>query len=550
MFSFKSLTRSKTVILALLSFLLAFLEVAGWQSSMRYQTSVHRFLSKIGMLNGPMCIVAGLALWAVFFLVFYLLFGLFDKVGADRAVTGDLPGLKYLALWSFLALAVIYMILLIGCYPGYYNYDMGNQLPQIMYKEVPFNAHHPLIHTIVGGGLITVGYHLRDVDLTFGIFLYCAFQMLCCAACFGYTLKFVYKRTASKVITLIGFLFYALCPPVVMFTMSTTKDVLCYAVLLVAVVMLYEIYEDTEADRPVALSRLIFAALWLALSCLLRKNVIYGVVVFTIYSLIAVRRKRKQQLIFFAAVILTYLVVNNGLIMALDAPKSNTAEALSVPFQQLARLYIDKGPGAFTPEELELLYNAIDEEMIYTYDPIIADNIKTSFWLHMDTIMDNKGTYLGLWFKKLVQNPGTYVSSFLDNTYQAWYPGTVLQDHAGYRYFDITDWQAEYGRPAFPALYEFYKGIRFCSYRDIPVVRLLFSTGAMFWLCIIAWFYALWSNKKGGIHAMLLALLSAATSLMGPVSDVRYYLILFYLLPVCLAMFLGCKKDREASVEE
>ena len=86
MFSFKSLTRSKTVILALLSFLLAFLEVAGWQSSMRYQTSVHRFLSKIGMLSGPMCIVAGLALWAVFFLVFYLILYYYNQLNAAQTV--------------------------------------------------------------------------------------------------------------------------------------------------------------------------------------------------------------------------------------------------------------------------------------------------------------------------------------------------------------------------------------------------------------------------------------------------------------------------------
>ena len=143
-----------------------------------------------------------------------------------------------------------------------------------------------------------------------------------------------------------------------------------------------------------------------------------------------------------------------------------------------------------------------------------------------------------LWLKKGLQYPKVYIESFLYNTYQAWYPGTAITEKRGVRYFDITGWQDDYGTPHWQGLYDFYADIRYGSYTKYPVIRLLFCTGTMFWTCLIAWFYGIWRKSRHVITALLLALLVCATIFCGPVMDIRYFLILFYLFPVCLGIML------------
>lgn len=541
--------KRKYIIVGCLSLLLTFMQIYGWQVSMKYGTSVYQssIAQKIGILGSWQCFFIGIAEFIFWCVVFYFFFGFCEEKCSSakeiNIIERALP--KYTWLFLFCFLYGIYLVCLIGCYPGFYNYDMGNQLPQIMYPEVPFNAHHPLFHTIVGGGIITIGYKLSSTDLTFGIFLYCAIQMAVCAASFTYSMRFIYERTERKIIMGFAFLFYAFCPPIVMFAMSTTKDVTCYAALLMAVLKLYNIYQKIDNKQENKIGDWIMAGIFLTLSCLLRNNIIYAVVVFAIFSICFIQYYRKRQILFFLAVIFASFIINKGLMFAVDASAGSVAEALSVPFQQIARLYNEKGEEAFTEEELELLYAAIDSDMIGLYDPIIADRIKTAFWYHIDTIMENKKAYVSLWIRKGLQYPGIYIASFLDNTYQMWYPGTYLKDLENYRYFDITGWQTEYGRPKINWLYDLYACFNHVeSYNNYPVFRMFFSTGVMLWTCLIAFFYGIWKRSKAIVYPLLLVLLVCATSMCGPVSDIRYYLILFYLFPVSIA-FLGERIKNE-----
>ena len=549
----------KIILAALLSLMLTMMQVSGWQISMKYGTSVHQsaFLQWIGVLETWQCVLLGLVEACLLWVVIYVGFSWLER----RAVPGSamarrLPGYFWVGVGA--VIFFIYLVFLAGCYPGFYNYDVGAQIPQALYAEVPYDAHHPLLHTMVEGGIISLGYRIYPEDLSFGIFLYCAFQMLVCAACFAYSLRFLYRRTGKGWLTALAFCFYAFCPPVVMCAMSTTKDILCYVLLLVSVLRFYEIYDAMgrePSDRGTAVSdkRLgkflpwLTAAVPLVLSCLFRNNVVYGVIVFGVLACILVKRNRRAQLACYAGVVCSYLVVNQGLIYATDAVPASVTEALSVPLQQIARLYVEEGEEAFTDRELELLYSLVDREMLWNYDPFISDNIKYAFWCHIDVMMERKWELAGLWAQKGLEYPGVYIASFLDNTYQAWYPWTVVIEGDGYRrYFLIPDWRETDGEPLLPALYDFFKNLNDeFSYARIPFLRLLFTTGTMFWVALIAWFYGLWRKDRGILAAMGLTLLVSATSLCGPVADVRYYLILFYMMPICLG-FLCPQMSRTA----
>ena len=524
-----------------LAFLLTLMQVNGWQRSMKYGTSMHTssFFQKIGMLESWQCVLVGIVEWVIYCILLYCFFSFLDR---QRTVKpkffAKMP--RHLGLIFFGLLLIFYIIYLIGCYPGFNNYDGFNQLVQVMYKEVPYNTHHPLLHTLIVGGIITIGYHIRSVDLTFGVFLYCLFQVCICAASFSYAIRFIYQYTRKRIWTVLAFVFYAFCPPIIMFSLSTTKDTLCSAVLLVAVLKLYEIYRMDMEGQSILRKDWIIVTILLALSCLLRNNIVYAIVVLALLSFVFNKQNIKGQLRLFISATVLYVIINSGLIIALDATPGSITEALSVPFQQIARLYVEEGESAFNDEEQELLYAAIEPSMLLTYDPVISDSIKYAFWRHLDVMKENMWEYISLWARKGLQYPKVYLDSFLDNTYQAWYPGTMLKDKKGYRYFNITEWQEESGRPRLPWLYDFYKSIYFeGSYQKYPVLRLFFSIGAMMWMTIITWFYGLWKKDRNISKILSLILLVCFTLFLGPVSDVRYYLILFCLFPVCLAFLIG-----------
>ena len=541
------------VITGILGSILAFLAVYGWQSSMKYDTFLLRseIWRKIGHLSHRACALAFIILLCVFTTGIRFIYKWLD--GRKRAAeAAEKPGWKGWQQW-LLAGGILYgcyLILLLCCYPGFYNYDIGNQLPQIMYPEVPFTAHHPLLHTIVGGGIITIGYHLQSADLTFGVFLYNVVQMGICAGCFGYAVVFLYRRTHSRILAVLSEGFYAFCPPIVLFAMSTTKDVACYAFLLVAALKIYGIYEDLNAQKEPSERQWDIAGIFLCLACLLRNNIVYALPFAAVFTVILVSYRRKRQIVFWILMILMPFVLNRGLMIAVHAAPGSVAEALSVPFQQIARVYEDKGEAAFTPEELEYLYSCIDADDLTMYDPVIADAIKTAFWKHLDVILADKSRAIKFWIKKGLQYPKCYVQSFLDNTYQAWYPLTRLQDEKKSRYFMITEWNEEYARPRVPNVYWFLAENSQNSFADWPVIRLFCATGTMFVTLLVSLFYAWWRRDRSTGVVLVMISLVAGTCMCGPVSEIRYYLILFNIFPVLAGYLCAGRKAAVKTTEK
>ena len=532
--------KRKLAVSSILSFILTFLQIAGWQLSMNYGSSMHRsvLLQRIGVLKVWQCLLWGILEWILLDVFFYVTFTFLEN--RERVeIRAHKEGRFFWAV-TFLLLFSIWMFFLWCCYPGYNNYDVENQLVQVMYDTIPYSSHHPLLHTLFCGGLITLGYKIDDSSLSLGLFLVNTVQIFILAGCMTCSLKYILKKTKRKGLFLFSFCFYAFCPVVVMFAMSPTKDVLCYAFLLMAFLQLNELYSILEEAGRAAFRNWFMPGVFLTLSCLMRKNVVYGVVVFGISSLLLFSRKRVKQLFLFAGVVVSCILINKGLLLALDAEPGEVDEALCVPYQQIARLYVEKGEDAFTEEEYQLLGRVVPPENLLCYDPVMADGIKANFSQGLPVLLENKGEYLRFWLKKGMQYPGVYLSSLLYNTYQAWYPWTITMDKTGVRYFDTT-WNDENGAPGNPNLYEFYREIRWGKYADWIGVRLLFSTGTMVWLVLVAWFYCIWKKEKPAILGFLLIILVCSTNLLGPVSDVRYYLILFYLLPICLAVLSAGK---------
>lgn len=528
--------KRKIVIVSLLALMFTVMQVTGYQISMIYGTSVHQsdFFQNINVLSEGQAVLLGIVEFPLWCLILYVLFSRLENQKDSRLV---LSHKTVFLLWStfFIILLICWFPCFLAGYPGFYNYDAFNQVPQAMFEAVPYNTHHPLLHTLLMGKIVGLGFQFRSI-LNDGIALHSIFQMGVCAACFSYFVIYILKISKKRVPGLIAFCYYAFFPPIAMFAMSTTKDVLFSILLQFTVILVYEMCKDmsTFFASPKRIGSLVCVAF---LMCLFRKNGIYIIVGMLPGVILLWKKYCKQLALLLLAIICLYFITDKALLLALNAEEGSAIEAFSIPIQQLGRVYYEYGENAFTEDELALIYEGISADVLLNYNPFLSDDIKNHF--NFTVVQDNKWDYISLWLRQGKLHPYEYLRAFLDNTYQAWYPGTSIYDEpyiAETYYFDIDMRSPAKRSSKLPQLLDFYTEIAtgHC-YQQFPVIRLFFSIGAMFWFALFTFAFAIYQKNKPLITALLIILFCCATALLGPVSLVRYYLILFYGFPVSLA---------------
>ena len=534
--------RRTRIIVLILAVLFTYMQLAGWQISMYYGTSVHRneFFRNIGVLNGGQLVFTAVFEMAFWYVLTDFSFYFLRKRKKKHTFSAGMPAPR---IWFCIG-SVLFFCLFLGllaCWPGIYAYDAQGQLAQAMYPEVGYATHHPLLHTLFMGKIITFGYQISGKNLGVGILMYSIVQMLVCTVIFTYAVYFVRKITGKRGMTIAAFLYYAFFPTIVLFTFCTTKDVLCSAFLHLMAMLTYEMYQDPEEfwEHKAKIGLLIASGV---LMCLFRNNGVYAVVLMILLAGIIFRGNIRAVCFVLIPIAALSILSNKGLQKILGAEKSSMAEAFSVPIQQIARVYNKEGEAGFTREELELIYQAIPAEILNEYQPMISDDVKHAIQFN-EAVVVQKGEYIKLWLCVGIRHPGEYFASFMDNTYQAWYPGTSVTrypDRSESDYLDIEGFDTVEKEPKIQWLYNvYYKIATKYSYQKIPGVRLLFSIGAMFWVALFTWFYGIWRKDRGITAALLLILCFCATCFLGPTVLVRYYLNLFYIFPVCIAFLFG-----------
>lgn len=541
----KWLNKRKAVMAVLLSLLFSIMQVAGYQISMHFHTSVHQsaFFQGLGELSVPQCISAAAAAWVLWSGGIYLLFTGLEKVNActqEKLQKMDLCMFAVAAAILFLC----WMPYFLAAYPGFYNYDAMVQVPQALYAEVPYSAHHPLLHTLFMGKIIGLGLSWSG-KLNDGIVLYCIVQMIICAVAFAYMVCYVLKITGRKWLGVLALVYYGLFPILPMFVLSTTKDTLFSVMLQLAVIFLYEMCRNLEyffASRW----RVIRLTAVMVLMCLLRKNGVYALVCIVPFVIVWGRVYWKKLLLLFGLILGLYLGIDAGLMRALDAVPGSAEEMLSVPMQQLAKVYNEHGAEAFTEEELELIYEGISKEQLLDYNPFLSDHIKNYF--DYNVIAANKGAFLTMWLDKGLKYPWTYIKAFLYNTYQAWYPGTFIYSRPGSTETYYFDMNMHVGAERDTKNYDL---LVFCQqigtepkYQRIPIVRMLFSVGAMLWVTMFTFCFGIYRRNQPLVLAKGLVLLCCATVFLGPISLVRYYLVLFFGFPVSIGFLFPQREQR------
>mgnify|MGYP005760173813 CR=1 FL=1 len=440
-------------------------------------------------------------------------------------------------LLVFLFFLIVWGIVLLAVWPGFFVYDAQEEFNQVAQRR--FTTHHPLLHVLLLGGIISAGNKLFG-SYNAGIACYMIFQMTVLALCFTWALDSLRKRGAPLWLRVAGTLYFAFFPVIQMYVLCSAKDTLYSAAMLAVILLLVRLAEEREAFFSGKKNVAALAGA-LCLMALMRHNGLY--ILILLIPAMAALAGRKQwmraALAGLCALILT-LGVSAGLKTVFHAEDSENQEMLTVPIQQLARTWT-LSPEVFTEEEEEVLFSFLPREALERYTPKLSDNVKISF--NNAAYAQDSSAFWRLWLSIGGKAPASYLNAWLLTSYGFWYPDAVLDGYQGNTVFTFTYGESSYfgyetelpGQrhsfiPWLDALFE--KMSLELFQQRVPVLSMLFSPGFLFWVYAAGIVFLLRCGRFRQAAAFLPAGLNWLTVLLGPTSLVRYVLIFWFALPV------------------
>ena len=450
-------------------------------------------------------------------------------------------GKYYLLLWSVLLLAWIPAYL--AFFPGIFGYDAPNQMQQIL-GEIPWSAHHPVMHTLILGAFMKSGNALFGT-YNGGVALFCAFQGLVVSAGIAYSFLLMRRLRTPFPVLVIAFAWCAFHPALQVLTFNTTKDVLFGAAMLLFMLQCYDWFGEPE-KRTVR--RTVLFILTGVLLCLLRNQGIYIVLALAVLGLFMFRKEKCLLVSLFLIVLLGRLFFFTA-DHVFGVQKGDAREMLSVPMQQMAlvcRQYREGGTVSLTEEEFEAFSRLVAEQYLPEYQLYIADPVKNHF--NTEELKRDLPGYLRLYVRVGMRNPGLYMTAFRYLVYPYWDMAENMKTgtSTANTFPELSEGWGIFRESLFPS-YERYlmrymeEGIR----RKIPVVSWFLQPGLPVWILTALFALSAAEKNKAAFTAAMIGMLFFMTLLLGPAALLRYLYPLMIAMPCFLALLCNVITVRQ-----
>ena len=437
-----------------------------------------------------------------------------------------LTAFRYFA-FSTCGLYICWIPSLLGLYPGYFTYDAPEQWMMVANHTV--TAHHPVLHTLLLGNIVQGIYSLTG-SFNKAVFAYTLVQLGISGLCFAYVLTFLYTTKTPVWIRRFAFLWFTLFPTVILNLFAATKDSLFAPLFLVfALLSARLIHSPTRFFEKKR-----YPVFWVLITFLMstmRNNAIYAIVIFLVLLVYILRRHIKPLLIACLAFFVLYLLYTGPFYSLIVSQNANNKEYLSVPLQQIMRVYQEKYP-ELTYADRELIEAAFPPAAIYLYNPKISDAVKNN--VDLSLMEDHKAEYFALWKRLAIKYPDIYMNSFLENTYGFWYPkaSLILSADGRMGYFSCHSLPPAQDNSKIPAIYNYYQLFGDSNPIQSSWLMLLFSPGSFFFLFLYTYAYCLYQKRTAASTVLSFVALFWLTFLLGPVALVRYVAFLYYMVPL------------------
>lgn len=426
---------------------------------------------------------------------------------------------------SAAVLILLWLPYLLAFYPGLFTYDVSYQYLQ--YTTGELNTHHPLLHTLMIGGFCDLGRLLFGYPSK-GILLYSLFQMVLMALSMASATTLLYRHRAPVWICVALLVIEGIMPFHTLLVISTTKDTLFAGALLYLCVLLLQAFLESEVLHKRSW-RIRFVLTEMAVGMMRNNGFICLAAILAIGAAELIRRRdgAKRLIALTLCGMLLYGVGNAGLKAAVNAESGPIREILSVPAQQLGRVY------TLTDDE------AKDEILSYfpgapNYASSISDPLKDTFTGTMADLPD----LLRLWASVGLRHPIIYLDAFI-----ALNKGFYQLDETppwGAQYLETKfheskeDWLLEHS--LWPELRDWMtKMYSQRGYLSVPIYAAILSHAFWCWLMVWGMAAAMYLKNKAAVSvgAVLTALF--LTVLLGPCVMLRY----IYPIMLCGPFLVG-----------
>ena len=456
---------------------------------------------------------------------------------------------KYPFKTSFITFFLVCTIFMIVFYPIVLSPDPAFQIK--MYYNVPtkyiywviqrdpsvnMTNHHPILQTYMLGWCLDLGRMILNDN--FGLFIYTFIQSIMTSLCAASTIKFLKKHGVSSNYMFILMIIYSLVPMFGFYSVSAVKDTYYTIFFIYFILISYDYVKDKHISW-IKTIELLIVSIFL---CLFRQNGIYIIMIFMpILAFYSLKNIIKFTFVFFTVIIAMW-GFNNVLIPYLGVSDGSIREALSVPFQQTARL-VKYHKDIISEEDLAVIDKILTVDTLADrYEPILSDKVKNEF--NKNATREDLSNYFKVWFKYLLKEPACYINATLNNTSGYFYPYKLR-----WYFYHNYDTRVTVGEKSVNYHYNKLGIIRdilstyAIIYPYIPVIGLLSNIG--FGLFSVMYLIAdlIDKNKKRFILVLIPLIISILVCLVGPANTYfRYAMPYLFVLPTLEILF---KKENE-----
>lgn len=435
-------------------------------------------------------------------------------------------------------------------YPSVFAYDAEGQLYQVIAHD--YSTHHPLLHTLFLGAFFKLG-GLLPGSYSAGMAVHSIVQMLLMATVFGYTIAYLYRQGVPAFLRNIMLLFYALFPTNSILALSTTKDVLFSAFVLLYTLSLHKLVTKPE---HAATGNWLLYMLWSVLLLLFRNNAAYAFIL-TIpcltFGLYRMRGARpgvwKRYLVGTFAVLVLLGVGNVSLKAVTGARNGSPREILSIPLQQMARTRVEAEETLPAAMRQELEKYLPSEWVFAAYHPYLADPVKNRAVIH-----DDPAGLIKTWIKLGMSHPQIYIDAFLHNSIGYWF----MEDRTHAQIYGIGT-ESGFGylstdnrtMPAGCEIIEhsYLPGLRGLMerivsdnvYQNVPLVRIIFAPAFYWWMLCMYMAVVIYRRKYKMLIPVMFLAAYYMTLLFSPTVLIRYmypYVVTIPAICCCLKLDL------------
>lgn len=471
-------------------------------------------------------------------LVLFLLYVLFDKIRIKNEMYLRMSsGKLYFVILGILL--SMYCLQFLIFYPGIFAYDSEWQYQ--MYLGIrPFTEHHPVLHTIILGFLVSAVERFTG-NFNLAVATCTLFQVSISALCFSYMELYVLKRLRKIWPFVVSMIYVGFFPTLIMQIMSTTKDAFFMDFVVLSITLTIEMLDNMKAFCG-KLPKVVLWIVSITLMTIFRNNCLYAIP-FLIIPIWGILKEKKLQFVYLVVGFISLFLLYKLLLVPLVVTEPvDGREKLSVPIQQLLRIYYSDD-AKLTMEERETIEALFTENGVCLYEPSLADYPK--YYMDMNYYNENKREINRMYVDLVSRYPKIAIESFLENTCGFWYPDTKLtltfQSRGYWNFVNQSDCSAD---SKIPVLYDLYLKFQTYEFARNPIIKWFFAPASFFYLFIVMFAYVIDKRKWIYLPVFLFILMLWFTYLLGPVALVRYTTYLFAIIPLYLIIIFD-KEPQE-----